>query len=59
MQHRGMHSVYLRIAFWVNKLLQLIHREKREKWSRPPINFELQGVQKKHLKSLIMFLKFQ
>ena len=28
LQHRGLHSMWLRMAFWVNKLIHLLHMPK-------------------------------
>lgn len=39
LQHRGMNSLWLRIAFWVNKLVSMIHRPHKERWDREPVNF--------------------
>ena len=59
MQHRGLNSLYLRIAFWINKLITIIYRPKQERHDKPQMNFELQGVQKLQLKNQVIFLKFQ
>ena len=59
LQHRGLHSMWLRMAFWVNKFVRLLHMPKQEAYDKPVMNFELLGIQKVQIKSLILFLKYQ
>lgn len=46
LQHKGKESLWLRIAFWVNKLVVLLHKPKQERYDKPVQNFELLGVHK-------------
>ena len=41
LQHKGLPSLWLRLAFWINKLINIINRDKQDKWNRPTLNFEL------------------
>ena len=41
LQHKGLPSLWLRLAFWINKLINIINRDKQDKWNRPMLNFEL------------------
>ena len=59
LQHRGLHSLWLRMAFWVNKFIALLHMPRQERHDKPAMNFELLGIQKVQIKSLILFLKYQ
>ena len=59
LQHRGLHSMWLRMAFWINKFILILHMPRQERYNKPVMNFELQGVQKIQIKSVILFLKYQ
>ena len=50
--------MWLRMAFWVNKLINLLHMPRQERYDKPVMNFELLGIQKVQIKSLILFLKY-
>jgi len=58
LQHPNKHSLFLRITFWINKMVKLIYRPKRETEDHESLNFELQGVQKMQLKSIVIFLRY-
>lgn len=58
LQHPNKHSLFLRITFWINKMVKLIYRSKRETEDHESLNFELQGVQKMQLKSIVIFLRY-
>lgn len=58
LQHPNKHSLFLRITFWINKMVKLIYRHKRETEDHESLNFELQGVQKMQLKSIVIFLRY-
>jgi hypothetical protein len=58
LQHPNKHSLFLRITFWINKMVKLIYRPKRETEDHECLNFELQGVQKMQLKSIVIFLRY-
>lgn len=49
----------MRIAFWVNKCIQILHKPKQERYNKPVMNFELLGVHRMQIKSVVMFLKYQ
>ena len=51
--------MWLRMAFWINKFVNILHMPKQERYNKPVMNFELQGVQKIQIKSIILFLKYQ
>ena len=59
LQYKGLSNLWLRIAFWINKCIQLLHKPTQERYDRPRLNFELLGVNKMHIKSVILFLKYQ
>ena len=59
LQHRGLHSMWLRMAFWVNKFLGILHMPKQESYDKDVMKFELMGVQKLQIASVILFLKYQ
>lgn len=58
LQYKGLSSLWLRLAFWINKCVVLLHRPKQEMYNKPVMNFELVGIHKMHIKSVIMFLKY-
>ena len=58
LQHKGLPSLWLRLAFWINKCVQLLHKPKQERYDKPVMNFELLGVHKMQIKSVILFLKY-
>lgn len=58
LQHNNIHSLYLRITFWINKIAKLFNRPKRETQDYEALEFELQGVHKLHLKSVMVFLRY-
>lgn len=58
LQYKGLPSLWLRLAFWVNKCIQLIHRPKQERYDKPILNFEILGVHRMQIKSIILFLKY-
>ena len=51
--------MWLRISFWVNKFVHLLHTPRQERHDKPVVNFELLGTQKMQVKSIVLFLKYQ
>ena len=51
--------MWLRISFWVNKFVNLLHMPRQERHDKPVVNFELLGTQKMQVKSIVLFLKYQ
>jgi hypothetical protein len=44
LQHRGLHSMWLRMQFWINKFLNILHMPKQQSYDKPVMNFELLGI---------------
>ena len=58
LQYKGLQCLWLRITFWINKLIKLLHRPKQERYDKPVMNFEILGVHKTQIMSVILFLKY-
>jgi hypothetical protein len=58
LQHSNRHSLYLRLTFWINKLIKLTFKPKRESASHESLNFSVQGVSNMQVKSLVIFLRY-
>lgn len=59
LSQQSFYGVQLRLQFWINKILQALTSEKRNEWSDKPVDFELTGVQKMIMKSVVLFLLHQ
>lgn len=59
LQHRGFHSLYLRLAFWINKLMKLMFQPRQTEYRKEPRSFEFQGFHTMQMKSIILFLRHQ
>ena len=59
LQFKGLASLYLRLQFWINKMMKLLYRRPREYGSNSEQVMSLPGVQRMRIKSLILFLKHQ
>ena len=58
LQHSNRHSLYLRLTFWINKLIKLTFKPKRESASHESLNFFVQGVSYMQVKSLVIFSRY-
>lgn len=58
LQHSNRHSLYLRLTFWINKLIKLMFKPRQESASHESLNFDLQGVSKMQVKSVVIFLRY-
>lgn len=56
--HHGKHSLYLRITFWINKMMKQAFKSKRESLQHEQLNFDLQGVSKMQIKNIVLFLRY-
>ena len=58
LQYKGLSSMWLRLAFWINKCIVLLHKPRQARYDKPIMNFEMLGIHKMHIRSIILFLKY-
>ena len=52
-------GVYLRIQFWINKIIRALTEERRNDWQDKAVEMGLTGVQKMVMRNIILFLLHQ
>lgn len=58
LQHNNKHSLFLRLTFWINKMVKLMFKSKQEGPGHETLNFDPQGVSKRQIKTVVIFLKY-
>jgi hypothetical protein len=52
-------GVYLRIQFWINKIIRALTEERRNDWQDKAVEMGLTGVQKMVMRNIVLFLLHQ
>ena len=52
-------SLNMRLQFWINKMMKLLHVPKRNYTDDITKGFELPGIHRMRIKNIIMFLRHQ
>jgi len=58
LQHSNRQSLYLRLTFWINKLIKLTFKPRKESAGYESLNFSVQGVSNMQVKSIVIFLRY-
>ena len=53
------YGIYLRVQFWLNKIIRSLSEEKKTDWQDKTIDFNVTGVQKMIMKNVIIYLLHQ
>lgn len=50
------YGIFLRIQFWINKVIRSLHDERKSDWQDRTVDFGLTGVQQMIMRSVIIYL---
>ena len=53
------YGIFLRIQFWINKIIRSLNDERKSDWQDKNIDFSLTGVQKMVMRNVILYLIHQ
>jgi len=56
---QSFYGIFLRILFWVNKIIRSLGEERRSDWQDKGIDFSLTGAQKMVMRNVILYLLHQ
>ena len=56
---QSFYGIFLRIQFWINKIIRSLNDERRVDWQDKAIDFALTGVQKMVMRNVILYLIHQ
>lgn len=56
---QSFYGIFLRIQFWINKIIRSLNDERKSDWQDKNIDFSLTGVQKMVMRNVILFLIHQ
>jgi len=56
---QSFYGIFLRIQFWINKIVRSLHDERKSDWQDKNIDFSLTGVQRMVMGNVILFLMHQ
>ena len=55
---QSFYGIYLRLQFWVNKLVTALTAERRSDWQDKTVDFGLTGVQKVTMRGVVLYLLY-
>lgn len=56
---QSFYGIFLRIQFWINKIIRALTDERRSDWQDKAVDFALTGVQKMVMRNVLLFLLHQ
>lgn len=56
---QSFYGIFLRIQFWINKIVRSLNDERKSDWQDKNIDFSLTGVQQMVMRNVILFLMHQ
>jgi len=59
LQHKALESLFLRLQFWINKMMKLLYTPKQHYKEGARKVVEMPGIAKQRIKSIVLFLRHQ